>query len=462
MAKCGCDVKCHCTVTAGSCVTVTGTGNGAADPYIVNAVVDGQTIFCTANGLEARLNTLDTNTVDLTGDGTAANPLKADVILTPDGQVPDPNALGTGNLIKLGPTGIYVSCEDVQDCVGAAVSMVNPVDCLVYNDVTNKIDVLLCAEPNGVECAQPGDVPGCTSGLSVIPSSDANNGLMFGTDLRLFYDAPAIQAGDCITITGTGTTADPFVITPQVAPELNGLECIPGQGLLVTPSSDANNGLVFGTDQRLYVNSCPYQIGAAQILFGNNGPCFEFQGDGCNTPLVATLRVSTFLCNGVECRADGLYVQADNSPIPAPVRETRDTPPFPGLGPFNGTNGLLVVDGPTCITINNPSPCRSLVTTVTVNGFTDVGRQSGSMSAQFEIADNPGGPWQTIHRNGMANPQPPSRQTQNASFQGRDVTIPPGGSRQICSRVTVSFAGANTGRLFFSEKTISLVGRWAS
>lgn len=464
MARCGCTTECTCRLENGSCTTYSGTGT-PADPFKIDIIVDGDTINCGPSGLEATLRTIDTNTVDLEGDGTVATPLEAHVIRTLDGNVPDPDAIGTGNLIKeiAGPGGgIYVSCEDVQDCIGTAITSILVSDCLDYDDATNTINVLICAEPNGVECAPSGD-PDCpTGGLLVKPSSDTGDGLVFGTDNRLFFASPAIQAGDCLTITGTGTNADPFVIFPQVAPEPNGLECVPGQGLLVFPSSDANNGLTFGPDQRLYVDSCPFLIGASQLLFGPaSGPCFEIQGNGCTTPLRATLRISSFPCNGLECRADGLYVNVDTSATPAPVVRTDNTPGFPGLGPFNGTNALLVVDGPVCINITNPSTCRAMITTVNLTGFTDVGRQSGSMSAQFEISDNAGGPWQTVHRNAQAAPTPPSRHTLNASFQGNDVLIPPGGSRQVCVRTTVSFAGANTGRLFFSERTISLVGTWA-
>src|SRR5688572_7076169 len=151
MARCGCAPMCNCAMTAGACTTVTGDGN-PDNPYKFEVTVDNASVFCTPAGLEARLFTIDTNTVDLTGDGTQANPLMADVILTPDGNVPDPDALGTGNLIKEIPGpggGIYVSCEDVQDCVGAAVSQLTVSDCLEYIDATNTITVRLCAAPNG-------------------------------------------------------------------------------------------------------------------------------------------------------------------------------------------------------------------------------------------------------------------------------------------------------------------------
>jgi hypothetical protein len=424
-------------------------------------VVDNDTVFCTPDGLEARLNTIDTNTVDLEGDGTAGNPLSAEVFLTPDANVPDPDAVGAGNLLKEGTPGIYVSCEDIQDCVGAAISQVTVNDCMEYDDATNTISVLICGAPNGVECADPGD-PDCPAGgLLVTPSADAGNGLVFGTDGRLFFQSISILAGDCMLITGSGTAGDPFVLTPQVAPEPNGLECIPGQGLAVIPSSDANHGLVLGTDGRLWVDNCPFLVAPSQLLFGNAGPCFEIFGDGCNVPMSAILRISDDPCNGLECRGDGLYVESDPTPVPDPVRLPELNQTFANV--FNGNSGgIQVLEGPVCITINNPSPCKNLITTLDLTGSTDVGRQGGNITAGYEVSDNPGGPWQRIHSNGHFNPTPANRQVQNAGFSGNLISLPPGGSRQVCVRSVVQFNAVNTGRVFRLRRNMSLSGRWAN
>lgn len=258
MARCGCVEKCNCIILDGICTEVETTvieGGTCASPtftFAINVLTDDETVTCGPNGLQTILTTLDTNTVDLSGTGTAGSPLQADVILTPDANVPDPDALGTGNLIKSLPGpggGIYVSCEDVQDCVGAAINQINTSDCLEYDDTTNTISVLICAEPNGLECAAAGD-PACPAGgLLVTPSADANNALVFGTDNRLFVPGVAVTAGDCMSVAGTGVLGDPLTFSPQIAPEPNGVECIPGQGLAVIPSADAGNNLVFGGDQ---------------------------------------------------------------------------------------------------------------------------------------------------------------------------------------------------------------------
>lgn len=471
MARCGCTPECNCSFAAGACteIEVTATpGTDCGSPtftYTVNILVDGETVFCGPNGLNARLNHLDTNTVTLDGLGTVASPLEAHVIRTPDGNVPDPDALGTGNLVKELPGpggGIYVSCEDVQDCVGAAIDAVTS-DCLEYDDATNTISILICGEPNGVECVAAGVEPGCPDGgLLVTPSSDVDNTLTFGTDDRLFAPAAALLPGECMTFAGSGTQADPFVITPLVAPELNGLECVPGQGLLVTPSTDPLNGLVFGTDNRLFVNRCPLTVAGSQVLIGNAGPCFEFVGGAdCVTPMSATLRLSDDICQGLECRADGLFVEKDTANLPASVQTTQVVN---NLGPFNGTTpDFVIVQGPTCLTITNPSTCRDMLVSSRLNGFAEVGRNTGEMRAIFQISEsgNPAGPYFSVSQVGQANPTPPSRQTGNALWTGVFFTVPPGGSRSVCARLAYRTAAATNGRIFNAQYTLEMIGRWA-
>jgi hypothetical protein len=424
-------------------------------------------VFCTGNGLAATLNHLDTNTVDLSGTGTAGNPLQADVILTPDGNVPDTSGSGLGNLIKEGAPGIYVSCEDVQDCVGSAIDAITT-DCLEYDDATNTISIAICAEPNGVECAPAGD-PNCPAGgLLVIPSADANNSLTFGTDNRLFAPAAAILPGECMSFTGSGTQADPFVISPLIAPELNGVECIPGTGLAVIPSSDAGNQLVFGADQRLFVDSCPLvQPITSQVLTGNTGPCFELVGGDCNVPMVATLRISDDVCQGLECRPEGLFVQVDQTELPPATTVTQN---FGPAGPFNGSflvaNGGVDIVNAFCINITNPSPCRNMVTKGLLTGFAETGRTAGRFRLAFDIsAGGIGGPWFSVSQMGQSTPEPASRWTADASWSGNEETILPGGSRQLCFRV--KFYANNpalpvvNGRVFAGQYTLSIVSRWA-
>lgn len=465
MARCGCDSACSCTLGNGTCTTFSGDGSSVR-PFKVNITVDGDTVTCGGSGLQATLHKTDTNTVTLSGLGTTGSPLEAHVIRTPDANVPDPDSLGTGNLIKeiAGPSGgIYVSCEDVQDCVGSAINKINVSDCLVYDDTTNTIQLFVCAEPNGIECAPAGD-PDCPAGgLLVFPSSDADNTLTFGADNRLFAAAAAIVPGPCMTFTGAGTQASPFVITPQIAPEPNGVECVPGFGLLVTPSSDAGNRLTYGADQRLYVEGCPFVNAGSQVLVGNTGPCFELVGGAdCVTPMVATLRISDDICNGLICGNDGLYVRVDDTPLPTTVQTTFNFGPF---GPFAGNNpfpGTQVV-APVCITITNPSPCRDMITSGLLSGFAEVGRTSGEFRVFFDISTvgNLGGPWFTVSQVGTGAPEPANRYTGNALWGGDEFVIGPGASRSICTRVMIFSTNAVNARVFSGQATLSLVGKWA-
>lgn len=474
MARCGCVEKCSCVFKEGVCaeveIQVTSDG-GCISPtfsYGVNVQTDNQTVFCGPGGLNAVLTSQDTNTVDLSGTGTAASPLEAHVIRTPDANVPDPEALGTGNLIKELPGaggGIYVSCEDIQDCVGAAID-VNTADCLEYNDATNTIGILICAEPNGIECAPAGS-PGCpTGGLLVSPSADVDNSLVFGTDGRLYAAAAAIAPGDCMVFTGAGTQADPFVMSPQIASEPNGIECVPGTGLLVTPSTDAGNRLTFGVDQRLFVNNCPIVNGGDQLLFGNVGPCFEFQGGDCGVPIVATLRISDDVCQGIQCRPDGLYVNVNDADAPPNPQITVN---FGAFGPFNGNipADTVFIVPPTCITITNNSNCRFMLSNGTLSGFADTGRDAGAFRLAFDIDANGDTlpPWFAVSQFGQANPMPASRQTANAIWSGDEIGVPAGGgTRSLCVRVqfnaTDPGAPVVNGRVFSGQFTLSLVGRY--
>lgn len=479
MARCGCTPKCNCAFEGGVCtkigLSVTG-GGGCDDPtvtYAVNILTDNATIVCGDNGLETNLTTVDTNTVDLEGDGSAGDPLEAHVIRTPDANVP--GELGQGNLIKERPvtfpgpdTGIYVSCEDVQDCVGAAIDIMTT-DCLNYDDVNNTISIAICGEPNGIECIPVGDAACPTGGLAVFPSSDANNTLDFGTDDRLYVPATAILPGECMTFTGTGTAGDPFVITPLIAPEQNGIECVPGTGLLVTPSADANNSLVFGGDTRLFINRCPLTVGASQVLTGNAGPCFEFIGGDCNVPMQATLRLSDDVCQGLFCGNDGLYVEVDQTPLPGIVQNVRNVGPF---GPFNGTNNNplpggsqgVIVDGPQCIQITNPSPCRPMQVFATLDGTADIGRTAGELRVRFEvdIIGGGAGPWFQISQVGTGAPNPAGRFSGNAAWDSDEPgIIGPGATATVCTRLTFRTINANAARIFNIQSTLTLVGRWS-
>lgn len=107
--RCGCaNDTCNCLVEAGDGITVTGNGQ-TGSPYVVSAdPTDAITVS-------------DTNSVDMTKSG---NNIRADVIRDPS----------PTNILTIGPNGVGVECEAVQDCVGAAMNA----GCgLTYDDATN-------------------------------------------------------------------------------------------------------------------------------------------------------------------------------------------------------------------------------------------------------------------------------------------------------------------------------------
>ncbi|KQW11415.1 hypothetical protein [Streptomyces sp. Root369] len=244
MAKCCGPSPCNCRVVAGTGTTVTGNGS-AANPYTVNAGGAGTTA----------LTVTDTPTVDLTlaGTGAAGDPyaVSAAVILDPT-----PPQGGT-NLIGTGPEGLFVECADVRTCFTAG-------DGIDYDQTTGEIAA---------------DISG-----------DAGNQTTIGTDGGIYTAAAAtaLEAADTqtvdVTVTGTGTAADPFQVAADVildptppqggtnligsGPEGLFVECADvrtcftaGDGIdydqgtgeiAAKVSTDAGNVVTFGTDGGLY------------------------------------------------------------------------------------------------------------------------------------------------------------------------------------------------------------------
>ncbi|MEU6628466.1 hypothetical protein ABZ905_09240 [Streptomyces parvus] len=201
----------------------------------------------------------DSTTVDteVTGTGTAADPyvVSSSVIL-------DPAPPGGGDqLLQSGPDGLFLECEQVRTCFSAG-------DGAGYDEAT------------GVITARP--------------SADAGNSLSYGTDGGLLVppggaDPTAVEGGDSDTVdtevTGTGTAADPYVVTSSVildptppgggdqllqsGPDGLFLECEQVRGCIsagdgagydeatgvisARPSTDAGNSLSIGTDGGLLV-----------------------------------------------------------------------------------------------------------------------------------------------------------------------------------------------------------------
>lgn len=147
MGRCGCaSDECNCSVVAGDGVTVTGNGKSGT-PYVVSADPADQ------------VTVSDTNSVNMTKTG---NDIHSDVIR-------DPSAT---NILQIGPNGVGVECEAVQDCVGQAMGPGT-----IYDDAANQYRVRI--------------------------STDPSNTIVFGTDQGLFSAPGAIVLG-CGLETGVG------------------------------------------------------------------------------------------------------------------------------------------------------------------------------------------------------------------------------------------------------------------
>jgi hypothetical protein len=124
-----------------------------------------------------------------------------------------------------------------------------------------------------------------------------------------------VTAGTGITVTGSGTAGNPFVITSnvqcsQVRPCIsagNGAAYNPATGVVsARPSSDAGNTVVFGTDQGLFVPATA--VTCAQVR-----PCISAGPGATYNPVTGVVgaKLSTDAGNNVIFGTDqGLYVPA--------------------------------------------------------------------------------------------------------------------------------------------------------
>lgn len=243
MARCGCaSSQCNCQVVAGDGITVTGNGN-TGTPYVVSAdPADAVTVA-------------DTNSVNMTMVG---NVITSDVIRDPS----------PTNILQIGPNGVGVECEAVQDCVGQAMG-----NALTYNDAANQYDVQISTDPgntvvlgtdNGIFSAPGAIVLGC--GLETGPGGAIQvNEVPFSTMTRR-------TAGD--SFEDGGTTP----LLPACNLEGQGVYCDTNGELRTKPEKFVETGLASFQEGYNPAVNIPFTTSEITLNVVNPSPCYAMCG----------------------------------------------------------------------------------------------------------------------------------------------------------------------------------------
>ena len=275
MARCGCAATdaCNCAVSAGSGVTVSGSGT-PGNPYVVS------------------VDTIDCDQVRpciSAGQGASYNPVSGIVAarLSP----------GVGNQIEFAPDGgLYVDtdCTTVRGCLseGNGIDydpLTGTIAARPSTDVGNSLsfggDGGLFVPTGSVDCTA---VRGClsegngidydplTGVIAARPSTDVGNTLQFGGDGGLFVPTPA--AVSCTTVRGCLSEGD-------------GIDYDPLTGVIAArPSTDVGNTLQFGGDGGLFVPDPTVDVACG--LNGNGSAGSPLAVDVVNWPFPCS--VDTF------------------------------------------------------------------------------------------------------------------------------------------------------------------------
>lgn len=245
---------------------------------------------------------VDSPTIDLTltGSGTAVDPFS----LTAAAAI----SATAGNVLTSDGTGLLVTCESIQDCVGGAFG-----NGLVYDDAANAMRAKL--------------------------STDGGNSAVFGGDGGIFVPAAAASGVVTVldtptvdlTLTGNGSVGTPYVVSAavKVSPAAGNLVTSDANGLLLTCesvqdcvgnafgnglvyddagnayrarlSTDAGNSLSFGTDNGIFAPT-----GGGATVVTQNTNCISMAGNGAGVPLSASPIVDPLAANLLSCTATGL------------------------------------------------------------------------------------------------------------------------------------------------------------
>ncbi|MCC9686850.1 hypothetical protein [Streptomyces sp. MNU103] len=413
-------------VQAGDRTTVTGTGT-AGDPYVVSAdppsCEDVRPCLSAGPGV-----TYDPDTgvigaeptlveagdgVTVTGTGAAGDPYVVSA------EAADPTVVQAGDRVTVTGTGTagdpYVvaaeapSCEDVRPCLSAGPGV-------EYDPDTGVIS----SPPTAIEAGTNVTVTGTGTDADPYVVSSAGGGGV----------STVVQAGDRTTVTGTGTAGDPYVVSADppscedVRPCLvagDGIDYDPDTGQIAArPSTDAGNTLGLGTDGGLLVPPAePLETGCG------------LTGDGtAGAPLAAVVAAWPYACDldenagRVYCDSTG-QLRSEPRPLATFVQDQQV------LNPAN-----LVVPTPQdtvvaehTLVIDNPDPCRPAFVMV-----------EGEADADFNLPPNSGAALgiTTDEMSYVANNG--ATTLLDVHVQGTKVvntTIPPGGSINFTITITM-------------------------
>ncbi|MGX1301319.1 3D (Asp-Asp-Asp) domain-containing protein [Streptomyces albogriseolus] len=214
LPNCGCSQRCTCRVTAGPGVTVDGNGSPGT-PYVISAP-----------GSSGAVSVQDGTCVTLAGDGTPADPLTPGLMLDP----------AAGNLAQCGPGGLLVQAPAAAPTVVEAGTNVTVSGTGTAADpyVVNA-DPVTCDDVRPCLAAGPGvDYDPATGVISAEPT--------------------VVEAGTNVTVSGTGTAADPYVVSAA------------GGGGVSTVVQAADTPTVDTTVTGDGSPGDPYEVSAAVIL----------------------------------------------------------------------------------------------------------------------------------------------------------------------------------------------------
>lgn len=255
-------------------------GNGTtATPITATVRVDGapgNLLTDGPNGLRVELGTQppgtfavaaeDTATLDVTGDGTTANPIKGDVKLSQDAD----------NQIEARADGLYVPRGTGGGTPGLTAVAVEDTETLdMSGDGTAgspiKGDVKVSADPGNIISAH-------ADGL-------------FAQAPQQGSTAIAVEDSSTVDLQGNGTTADPLKAVARVSAE---------QG-----------NIIFTKDDGLYAASGGTPLPGTVAISVEDTDTVDLQGDGTEaSKLTATVKLSQDAGNKIAARGDGLFVAA--------------------------------------------------------------------------------------------------------------------------------------------------------